>query len=244
MIRVDDAWAVFAVIFLAEFGDKTFFVAMLLATKFNPFIVFIGCMMGLLLSTTLAVGIGYGAAQFLSQPVLNIIAAGTFLLFAIITFWELPAAEGHSAGTIEEATEKIRSMSSIADIFPELERLPRKESYAGGEDVELPKALVNSDPSKLSALSVLWTVAVSEFVGEVGDRTQIACILLEGNFPWYVVLIFAMLAFVVVTAIAIVAGQICAKYLNERVVGLCSGTVFLVFGILSLVEAIGGKDIW
>lgn len=185
MIQAKDAWAVFAVIFLAEFGDKTFFVAMLLATKFNPLIVFIGCMMGLFLSTALAVGIGYGAAHFLSQSVLNVIAAGTFLLFAIITFWELPAAESHSGTVIEEATEKIRSIASIASNFPEMERLPHKDSYSGiEEEIELPLALRSTDAAKLSALSVLWTVTVSEFVGEVGDRTQIACILLEGNFQW------------------------------------------------------------
>lgn len=261
-----DAWAVFIMIFLAEFGDKTFFIAMVLAAKYQASAVFIGCLIGLSISTALAVGIGYGIAKVISKQVLDGIAAGTYFIFAIISLWALRNAGISSDDMMEEAEIRVQDMALTRNIYDlksnETDVEINKTLYQSASEDEqlLPStvtdtvinkhmvdAVENSSSCSASAIiyvNILWTVAVAEFLGELGDRTQISVILLTGNYPWIEVYLFAMAAFVIVTAIAIIFGRICAKFLSERMVNIISSIVFFAFGILALAEAITGKDFY
>mmetsp|Transcript_28367 Transcript_28367/g.28664 ORF Transcript_28367/g.28664 Transcript_28367/m.28664 type:complete len:285 (-) Transcript_28367:83-937(-) len=273
---LDEGWSVFAMIFLAEFGDRTFFVAMMLAAKFNAWAVYTGCMLGLLVCTGLSVFVGYGCTKFLNRHILDAISAAIFLSYAALTFWELRNAGGSAEDMLEDAKEDVDRMlnnastkldsgpnvsnySSIEEANNKVSELSSNENESSGVDSAHKRERapshhsVNSNQSHHTPhsqwaatfvfLGVLWTVALSEFLGEVGDRTSIAVILLTTSYAWQEVYLFAMVAFAIVTAIAIVAGAICAKYLSERVVGITSGTAFLVFGLISLYEAITGKKI-
>eukprot|EP01041_Mallomonas_annulata_P006614 gene6614-13397_t len=256
MINFRDGWAVFAMIFLAEFGDRTFFVAMMLATKFNANAVYGGCMLGLFVCTGLSVFVGYGCTKFLSQQILDTLSAAIFLSYAAVTFWELRTAEADSERLVEEASnDVVRMLSSESLANAEAEDIqygsinsPMRDLTKEFDRVEgntpppRPKTVIISDTFKLAA--IVWTVAVSEFVGEIGDRTSIAVILLTTIYPWQEVYFFAMLAFALVTAIAIVAGKFCSKFLSERSIGITSGTAFLIFGLLALANAITERKIY
>ncbi len=55
-------------IFLAEIGDKTFFVAMILAMKYDQSAVFVGSMAALALMTILSAGLGYLLVGLVQSP--------------------------------------------------------------------------------------------------------------------------------------------------------------------------------
>jgi putative Ca2+/H+ antiporter (TMEM165/GDT1 family) len=55
-------------IFLAEIGDKTFFVAMILAMKYDQSAVFVGSMAALALMTILSAGLGYVLVGLVKPP--------------------------------------------------------------------------------------------------------------------------------------------------------------------------------
>jgi hypothetical protein len=55
-------------IFLAEIGDKTFFVAMILAMKYDQSAVFVGSMAALALMTILSAGLGYVLVGLVRRP--------------------------------------------------------------------------------------------------------------------------------------------------------------------------------
>ena len=78
-------------------------------------------------------------------------------------------------------------------------------------------------------------VAVLEF----GDKTQIAVITLAAEYNAPVqVFIGVMLAYALLTGLAVAFGTVLCKYLTERYIRIGSGLLFLFFGVLFLLEAI------
>ncbi|MBF0428948.1 MAG: TMEM165/GDT1 family protein [Magnetococcales bacterium] len=73
----------FALIFLAEIGDKTQLVCMTLAARHRGWPVFLGASLAFLLLNVLAVAFGAALAQWLPANVMILIVAGLFALFGI-----------------------------------------------------------------------------------------------------------------------------------------------------------------
>ena len=81
----------FALIFLAELGDKTQLAVFAMASRDNPWAVFIGAGAALLASTVLAVVLGYALPRLLpdsSTRVIHYIAGGLFIIVGAWTIWK------------------------------------------------------------------------------------------------------------------------------------------------------------
>ncbi len=81
----------FALIFLAELGDKTQLAVLAMASRNNPWAVFIGAGAALLASTVLAVALGYALPRLLpdsSTRVIHYIAGGLFIIVGAWTIWK------------------------------------------------------------------------------------------------------------------------------------------------------------
>jgi len=87
-----EALAAFALIFLAELGDKTQLAVLALASRgSSPFGVAIGAGSALLLTTLIAVGIGGTLGRFLPDSATHILryAAGAlFIAVGAFTIWK------------------------------------------------------------------------------------------------------------------------------------------------------------
>ena len=81
----------FALIFLAELGDKTQLAVLAMATRNSPWGVFIGAGAALLASTVLAVVLGSTLSRLLpasSTRILHYIAGGLFIIVGTWTIWK------------------------------------------------------------------------------------------------------------------------------------------------------------
>ena len=76
---------VFAVVFLAELGDKTQIAALLFAAdaKHHPVFVFLAASLALIASTAVAVALGSAAERYLSAIPLKLIAGIGFVLIGL-----------------------------------------------------------------------------------------------------------------------------------------------------------------
>lgn len=81
----------FALIFLAELGDKTQLAVLAMASKGSPWAVFIGAGAALLASTMLAVLLGCALPRLIPESatrVLHYIAGGLFIVVGAWTIWK------------------------------------------------------------------------------------------------------------------------------------------------------------
>ncbi|KAK3029527.1 hypothetical protein RJ639_038486 [Escallonia herrerae] len=202
--------AAFMLIFVSEIGDKTFFIAALLAMQYDKGLVLVGAAGALTLMTVLSVAIGRifhsVPAQFQSTLPIGEYAAVTLLMFfgfkAIKDAWDLPSK-------VVKNDEK----SAELDEFVEAE--------------ELVKEKVSKRLS--SPLEILWKSFSLIFFAEWGDRSMLATIALgAAQSPWGVAS-GAIAGHLLATCIAIAGGSFLAKYISEKLVGYVGGGLFLVF---------------
>jgi len=195
---------------LAELGDKTFFMALILAVRHRPRWVFIGAFSALAAVTLISLGLGYGLKELLPQGVVPWIAAALFLGFGLKL---LVDAQGMAANAADDEAQ---------DAEAAIDRAERGQNYP-------------------TAWSVIWEAFGLVFIAELGDRTQFATIFLATapGFTLAGLLAGSLLGHGLVTALAVGAGQWIGKRVNEALLYRLSGGLFLVFGLVSLKQALG-----
>ncbi|MEW5296816.1 MAG: hypothetical protein WDW38_003809 [Sanguina aurantia] len=201
--------AAFSLIFLSEIGDKTFFIAALLAMKLGRWISFIGSVAALSVMTAISVGIGAVCSQVPEA------------LHSSIPIGEL-------AGVALLVVFGIRTLKD--GLKPEE---PQSKSDAELADAETAVSAVKSAGSK-STLSSIMEVATLIFIAEWGDRSMLATIALGASQNPLGVAAGAILGHVLATAIAVVVGAIACKYVSERTINVISGALFLLFAVGTL----------
>ncbi|KYK37686.1 MAG: TMEM165/GDT1 family protein [Theionarchaea archaeon] len=70
--------------FIMELGDKTMLTSLALAAKYNPWIVFVGALIGLGLVTGLSVTVGQQLSERLSEDVVQKLSGTIFILVGIL----------------------------------------------------------------------------------------------------------------------------------------------------------------
>lgn len=205
--------AAFSLIFVSEIGDKTFFIAALLAMQYKKLLVLLGSMGALSLMTVLSVVIGriFNAvpAQFQTTIPIGEYAAVTLLLFfglkSIKDAWDIPSTPVKTGD---------RNNNEL-DEFAEAEELVKKKAS-----------------EKLSnPFEILWKSFSLVFFAEWGDRSMLATIALgAAQSPWGVAS-GAIVGHLVATSLAILGGAFLAKYISEKLVGYVGGALFVVFAI-------------
>ncbi|KAF7837369.1 protein PAM71-homolog, chloroplastic [Senna tora] len=205
--------AAFTLIFVSEIGDKTFFIAALLAMQYDKGLVLLGSMGALSLMTILSVVIGRifqsVPAQFQTTLPIGEYAAVTLLLFfglkSIKDAWDLPS----------DAAKSDDNSS------PELDELAEAE--------ELVKEKVSKRLS--NPLEIVWKSFSLVFFAEWGDRSMLATIALgAAQSPWGVAS-GAIGGHLLATFIAILGGALLANYISEKLVGYLGGGLFLIFAV-------------
>ncbi|MFM7676835.1 MAG: TMEM165/GDT1 family protein [Synechococcus sp.] len=194
---------------LAELGDKTFFMALILAARHPPRWVFVGSFAALAVVTLLSLGVGYGLRELLPTALVPWLAAALFLGFGAKLLWD---AQGLAAGDADEEREAQET----------IEAAERRQRI-------------------VSAPAVVREAFVLVFLAELGDRTQLATIVLATApaFTFAGLLLGTLLGHALVTGLAVGAGRWIGHRFSEQLLYRLSGGLFLVFGLVSLRQALG-----
>eukprot|EP00803_Ostreobium_quekettii_P004423 evm.model.scf_3656.1 EVM.evm.TU.scf_3656.1 scf_3656:5763-8094(-) len=207
-----------SLVFLSEIGDKTFFIAGLLAMQLGRLVAFLGAVSALALMSIVSVGLGAAfeaipAGLRSSMPMGEYAVVGLLIAFGVSMLREALAAGGE-AGAGEGELAGAR------------EAVGRAEE-AGGVAGRTP-------------WQAFLQVASLVFVGEWGDRSMLATIAMAATRSPVAVVAGATLAHIATTAIAVVAGCWAAQYISERLVKVLGGVSFLAFAVGSLVSLLLG----
>jgi Ca2+/H+ antiporter, TMEM165/GDT1 family len=84
-------WSVFALMFVAELGDKTQLMALGMTARFPlyPIAVFVGCSLGLAAVTTVGVLLGKGIATRIPRKAISLVAAIIFIAFGALSLLKI-----------------------------------------------------------------------------------------------------------------------------------------------------------
>ena len=85
-------------------------------------------------------------------------------------------------------------------------------------------------------LGPVITTALTFFLGEMGDKTQLTCITLsmDARYP-LIVLAGSVAAMLSVGFVGIIIGTSLTKYIPSYIIKTISGLIFIIFGIMRLI---------
>jgi putative Ca2+/H+ antiporter (TMEM165/GDT1 family) len=209
--------ASFSVIMVTELGDKTFFIAAILAMRNSRLSIYSGAMLALIVMTLLAVCMGQVAPLLLPKVYTHYAAAFLFLFFGVRL---LRDAAGMDANHVSDELEEVEAELGGGDGDSELEPLQgggRRESSRAKSTCGLPVAFVQS-----------FTLT---FLAEWGDRSQIATLALAASKNPMGVTVGSIVGHGVCTGLAVLGGRMLASRISERTVLFVGGLVFLAFAL-------------
>ncbi|EEB08925.1 hypothetical protein SJAG_04096 [Schizosaccharomyces japonicus yFS275] len=230
---------VFAIsmIFGCELGDKTFIVAALLAMENSRVTVFLASYGALALMTLLGCVIGSAVPYLINKQFTDIIGACLFLLFGYKMIQE--AREVGEGNAMEEEFLHVSNEIRATDSLPE-----RLEAGANGATKTPKQTLlirVREGFSNLTTflLSPTFVKAFSlTFVGEWGDRSQIATVTLAATDNFMMVLLGSLVGHACCTGLAVVSGKLVASKVSPRVLMLFGGALFVLFGLVYMYNGV------
>ncbi len=197
---------------LAELGDKTFFMALILAVRHRGRWVFLGAFAALTAVTLISLALGYGLRELLPPTVVPWLAAILFLGFGLKLLID---AQGMGA---DAATE---------------EQVQAEEAINAAET----SRTLNTAWAVIWEAFVL--VFVAELGDRTQFTTIFMATAPAQVFSFTGLLVGTLLGHALVTWLAVGAGKWIGQRVNERLLYRLSGGLFLVFGAAALRQALG-----
>ena len=176
------------VVALAEMGDKTQLLALLLAARFRkPWPIVLGIFAATIVNHALAGAVGNYITRWLGPEVLRWILGGSFIAMAV---WML-----------------------------------------------IPDKLDDDDAPGASQFGVFGTTLIAFFLAEMGDKTQIATVMLAARFTqdYFWVVTGTTLGMMLANAPVVWLGDKIVRRVPIKLVHGISAAIFLVLGIVMVV---------
>jgi putative Ca2+/H+ antiporter (TMEM165/GDT1 family) len=172
---------------LAEMGDKTQLLSLVLAARFRkPWPIALGILVATLFNHALAGAAGAWVTSLVGPQVMRWILAASFIAMAA---WML-----------------------------------------------IPDKLDEGEKERASQLGVFGTTLVAFFFAEMGDKTQVATVMLAAQFPqWTAVVAGTTLGMMLANVPVVWFGERVTRAVPIRVVHMVSAAIFLILGVAALV---------
>jgi putative Ca2+/H+ antiporter (TMEM165/GDT1 family) len=219
-------WQSFVLVSVAELFDKTFFVVLILALRYDKLVVFVAGFLALLTHVFLAAGLGYIIASAASKYVIDFATAAIYMLFAFLYGQDYLNAEPSKSGEFEGLNEASESLGQYGTVDGD-DSAPQDGTTG----------LARQGAKGMSVASLMLVTYTTTFIAEMGDRTQFAMIGLHASQPLWPVVVGCTFAFLQLTGIAVLTGKMLEKSgISERTVLLTGAVSFFGFAIYTSWE--------
>ena len=175
------------IVALAEMGDKTQLLALLLAARFSkPWPIVMGILVATIANHAMAGALGAWATSLIGPQALRLILGASFLLMAA---WML-----------------------------------------------IPDKLEDDDEGRSPSLGVFGTTVLVFFLAEMGDKTQIATVMLAARYDAYLYVVAGTTLGMMLANVPVVwLGERVTRLVPLRVVHIVSAVIFAVLGVMALL---------
>nr|XP_046208979.1 transmembrane protein 165 isoform X1 [Oncorhynchus gorbuscha] len=218
--------AAISVIIVSELGDKTFFIAAIMAMRYNRLTVLLGAMLALGIMTCLSVMFGY-ATTIIPRIYTYYVSTALFAIFGVRMLREgLKMSPDEGQEELEEVQAEIKKKD---------EELQRSKLVNGASDVELGSGSSHPQGRWHSFISPVFIQAFTlTFLAEWGDRSQLTTIILAAREDPFGVAVGGTLGHCLCTGLAVVGGRMIAQKISVRTVTIVGGIMFLAFAFSAL----------
>ncbi|MBI6897133.1 TMEM165/GDT1 family protein [Pseudomonas putida] len=178
-----------AIVALAEIGDKTQLLALILAARFRkPWPIIAGIIAATLANHAAAGAVGAWVSGFFSESVLHWILAASFTSTAL---WTL-----------------------------------------------VPDKMDDDETSNARRFGPFVTTLIAFFLAEIGDKTQVATVMLAAQYPHLImVIIGTTLGMLIANVPVVLAGNFAAEKLPLTLIRRLAATAFIVLAIVAVYSA-------
>ncbi|XP_028301002.1 putative divalent cation/proton antiporter TMEM165 [Gouania willdenowi] len=215
-----------SVIIVSELGDKTFFIAAIMAMRYNRLTVLIGAMLALGVMTCLSVLFGY-ATTVIPRIYTYYVSTALFAIFGVRMLREgLRMSPDEGQEELEEVQAEIKKKD---------EELQRSKLANGNPDVEAGAGTSLPQTKWHSLISPIFIQAFTlTFLAEWGDRSQLTTIILAAREDPFGVAVGGTIGHCMCTGLAVIGGRMIAQKISVRTVTIIGGIVFLAFALSAL----------
>jgi len=243
----------FIIILLAELGDKTFIMLIILQMKTNQITILTSALLAEIFMNCIAVFLGFGIDRMLYQNLLDYIGLMIFFFYGLFLIGDSfqDSAESFEAQILEaeNPNEDNEKDNKNLQVIPESNEnelttpLIEKEDYKnenlisfGPGDTLGVKETINDNEEKRKNeneidFKIFWTIFSSMCISECGDRTQFTAMIMSGIYEMWGVLLGSCLALTCSVFLGVFLGKKLIKYLHESVLNFILGVIFLGYSI-------------
>jgi putative Ca2+/H+ antiporter (TMEM165/GDT1 family) len=214
------------VILVTEIGDKTFFIAAVLAMSHSRMVVYLGAMSALALMHVLSSIMGYALPNLLPRQYTHFASACLFVYFGLKLLKD--AAEMKDEGPNEELQEVEEELINKKGATGEDE----EQASSSSDKPEGAKVFHAHDNQAIQVFTQAFTLT---FLAEWGDRSQIATIALAASKNVLGVIIGGLIGHAFCTGVAVVGGRLLAARISERTVAIVGGVSFVACAVHSFM---------
>jgi len=208
-----------SVILVSELGDKTFFIAAIMAMKYSRLTIFSGALLALAVMTVLSVFMG-AITTVIPRYITYYVSTGLFALFGLKML-----KEGFDMRSDE-------GMEELEEVQQELKQKDEERERSAG-DVESGPVRA-SDKIRKCISPVFIQAFTMTFLAEWGDRSQLTTIILGAREDALGVSLGGVLGHAFCTGLAVMGGRLIATKISVKTVTIIGGVVFLVFALSAL----------
>jgi len=249
----------FIMIIFSEIGDKTFLIAAILAMRHPRIVVFAGAITSLALMSTLSAAMGHVLPSLIPKQWTQLAAAVLFLVFGTKMVLEAKNMKGGNEKIKEEMKEAEEEIENDEAVEVEVDEPPNENDSIPMKDIEAGSPQPTGVRSRTATETRSWRdgarnfcnlflgpvfvqAFVLTFLGEWGDRSQIATIALGAAHNVYIVTFGTIVGHTTCTALAVIGGRYISTKISVKHVTFGGAVLFLIFGIVYFYEAFAASS--
>ncbi|XP_042871917.1 transmembrane protein 165-like [Penaeus japonicus] len=240
--------AALSMIIVTELGDKTFFIAAIMAMNHPRVTVFAGAMMALTAMHVMSAMFGY-VITWIPRVYTFYASSVLFAIFGLKMLregWKMKPEEAqeefeevqmdlrrrdddYKQDSVEDGESKYKQ-DSVEDCENKFQKEPLEEGGAGVRGRGGRRAGILGVVSRIFLQAFTLT-----FLAEWGDRSQIATVVMAAREDVYGVIVGGLLGHFLCTGLAVIGGRIIATRISVRTVTIIGGITFLIFAVSALI---------
>ncbi|UYV75858.1 TMEM165 [Cordylochernes scorpioides] len=224
-----------SMIIVSELGDKTFFIAVIMASRHSRLVVFLGALSALAIMTIFSDTCGAALIGSVSKQIPQVyvyyISTALFAIFGIRMLkeaYQMSPEDGQEE--YEEAHRTIIRRES------ELEKESMMEGDVETGFKQVSRLRLIRRRLRLIFSRVFLEAFTTTYLAEWGDRSQVTTIFLAAKENAFGVTIGATFGHCICTLLAVLGGRVIAQKISVRTVTFIGGIIFMIFAITALIS--------